>query len=153
VGLIHLFLPNARIIHCYRNPLDTCISVFSKRFGTGQRFSYDLWELGRYYRSYQETMDFWRNRLPQGTMLEVSYEDLVQEPEPQIQSLLDHVGLEWDPACLDFHQQAGAVQTASNVQVRQPLYRTSVKRWQRYEAFLGPLRSGLNGEPRPSGEC
>ena len=144
VGLIRLILPNARIIHTLRNPVDTCVSCFSKLFTHGQPFSYDLAELGRYYRTYQEMMAHWRKVLPAGAMLDVSYEEVVDNLEAQARRLIDYCGLPWDDRCLSFHETSRPITTASNVQVRQPLYRSSVERWRRYEAYLQPLLAELD---------
>ncbi len=143
LGLIHLILPNARIIHVQRDPVDTCLSCFSKLFLGDQPFSYDLAELGRYYRSYQSLMAHWRAVLPADTLLEVEYEALVDDFEPQARRMVAHCGLQWDPACLEFHKTSRPVQTASMVQVRQPIYRTSVGRWRPDEALLRPLVEAL----------
>jgi len=143
LGLIALLLPNARIIHLRRDPVDTCLSCYTQLFGGGQQFSYDLTELGRYYRAYDALMQHWRSVLPAGRMLEIDYEQLVAEPEPEVRRLLDHCGLEWEPACLEFHRVERAVRTASSQQVRQPLYRHAVGRWRRYRDRLGPLLEAL----------
>lgn len=143
IGLIRMILPNARIIHTMRDPVDTCLSCYSKLFTIGQLFSYDLAELGRYYRMYTEMMSHWRSVLPQGAMLEVSYEDVVDDLEGQARRLLDYCGLPWDDRCLSFHTSGGVVRTASVAQVRQPLFRTSLQRWRKYEANLGPLLNAL----------
>jgi tetratricopeptide (TPR) repeat protein len=145
VGLIHLALPQARIIHVCRDPLDTCFSCFSMLFTGAQSFSYDLGELGRYYRGYAAVMDHWRNALPPGVMIEVQYEDLVADLEGQASAIVHHCGLPWEDSCLAFHQTKREVKTASSVQVRDPLYRTSVGRWRPYESFLQPLIQALNG--------
>jgi tetratricopeptide (TPR) repeat protein len=146
VGLIHLALPQARIIHVCRDPLDTCLSCFSMLFTGAQSFSYDLGELGRYYRGYAAVMDHWRSVLPPGVMIEVQYEDLIADLEGQASAIVDHCGLPWEDSCLAFHQTKREVKTASSVQVRDPLYRTSVGRWRPYESFLQPLIQALNGE-------
>ena len=143
VGLIHLILPNARIIHTVRDPVDTCVSCFSRLFSSGVRFSYDLAELGRYYRWYHELMAHWRAVLPAGTMLDVAYEDVVDNLEAQARRLIDYCGLTWDDRCLSFHKTSRTVATPSNVQVRRPLYRSSVARWRHYEAYLQPLLAEL----------
>ncbi len=145
VGLIRLILPNARIIHTVRDPVDTCVSCFSRLFANGQPFSYDLAELGRYYRGYHELMAHWRSILPAGAMLDVSYEDVVDDLEQQARRLIDYCGLPWDDRCLSFHQVRRPVATLSNVQVRRPLYRSSLARWRRYEAYLQPLLAELEG--------
>jgi tetratricopeptide (TPR) repeat protein len=142
-GAIHLALPNARIIHSRRDPGDTCLSCFTKLFRGEQAYTYDLGELGRYYRAYARLMAHWRAVLPASVFLEVDYERLVADPETQTRRLLAHCGLDWHPACLDFHQTRRAVRTASAAQVRQPLYRRSVGRWRRYEALLAPLLAEL----------
>lgn len=142
LGLIHLALPGAKIIHVLRDPADTCVSCYSKLFDVGQEFTYNLPELGRYYVAYRRLMDHWRAVLP-GTIHEISYEALVADMEGEARRLLDYCGLDWDPACLAFHENARPVQTASATQVRKPLYASSVGRWKRYERHLGPLLTEL----------
>jgi tetratricopeptide (TPR) repeat protein len=139
VGLIRLILPNARIIHTMRNPIDTCVSCYSKLFASGQYFSYDLGELGRFYRCYTGMMSHWRSVLPPGAMFDVSYEEVVDDLEGQARRLIDYCGLPWDNACLTFHRASRPVKTASAVQVRKPLFRSSLQRWRKYEADLAPL--------------
>jgi tetratricopeptide (TPR) repeat protein len=143
IGLIRAILPNARIIHTMRDPIDTCVSCYSKLFTSGQHFSYDLGELGRYYRRYRDLMTHWRSVVPPGVMLDVAYEDLVDDLEGQARRMIDYCGLPWDDRCLSFHRTIRPVKTASAVQVRQPLYRSSVQRWRKYEADLGPLLKEL----------
>jgi tetratricopeptide (TPR) repeat protein len=143
VGLIRLILPNARIVHTMRNPIDTCASCYSKLFSSGQHFSYDMAELGRYYRSYSEMMAHWRSVLPPAAMLEVSYEDVVDDLQGQARRLIDYCGLPWDDRCIDFHKSIRSVRTASGLQVRQPLFRSSLQRWRRYELGLAPLLQAL----------
>jgi sulfotransferase family protein len=138
-GLIHLALPNARIIHTMRNPVDTCLSCFSKLFSGEQNFSYDLGELGRYYRKYTELMEHWRHALPPGVMLDVQYEEVVEDFETQARRIVAHCGLEWDEACLAFHKNKRPVKTASALQVRRPIYQSSVGRWLPYKDQLEPL--------------
>ena len=145
VGLIRLILPNAKIIHVSRDPVDTCLSCFSKLFSGDQPFSYDLAELGRYYRAYQGLMAHWRATLPPGVMLEVEYEALVRDFPSWARAIIAHCDLPWDPACLEFHKTARPVHTASLVQVRQPIYRSSVGRWRPDEALLRPLLEALKG--------
>ena len=142
VGLIHLILPNATVIDARRHPLDACFSTFKQHFASGQAFSYDLKDLGRYYRAYLSLMDHWDTVLP-GKVLRVQYEELVREPEAQIRRLLDHCGLAFEPACLAFHQTRRPVRTASAEQVRQPIYTTAVAHWRHFEAELEPLREAL----------
>jgi tetratricopeptide (TPR) repeat protein len=143
VGLIHLALPNARIIHTTRDPLDTCLSCFSLLFAGGHPYSYELAELGRYYRGYHALMQHWRSVLPPDVMLEVRYEDVVTDLEGQARAMVMHCGLEWEESCLAFHKTKRPVQTASMVQVRRPIYRTSIGRWQRYKDMLQPLFQAL----------
>lgn len=142
-GAIHLALPNARIIHSRRDPADTCLSCFTKLFRGEQAYSYDLGELGRYYRAYARLMAHWRSVLPAKVFIEVDYEALVGDPEHQTRRLLDHCGLAWDPACLAFHETRRAVRTASAAQVRRPIYRESIGRWRLYGDLLAPLLTEL----------
>ncbi|WP_345813850.1 sulfotransferase [Paraburkholderia sp. PREW-6R] len=142
IGLIHLALPNARFIHSRRSPLQTCLSIFARLFHDVP-FGYDLGELGRYYRAYDALMAHWQRVLPEGVMIEVNYEELVDDFEGNVRRLLAHCGLEWDERCLAFHQTSRRVSTASSAQVRRPLYKTSVRRWQPRDALLQPLIDGL----------
>jgi tetratricopeptide (TPR) repeat protein len=143
VGMIRLVLPKAKIVHTLRDPLDTCLSCFVKFFPGGLDFTYDLGELGRFYRAYHELMAHWRSVLPAGAMLDVVYENVVDDLENEVRRLLHHCGLPWDERCLKFHETRRPVDTASALQVRQPLFRNSLQRWRRYEAFLGPLLAEL----------
>jgi tetratricopeptide (TPR) repeat protein len=143
VGLIKAVLPNARIIHVSRDPLDTCLSCFSKLFREGQAFSYDLAELGRYYRRYAALMRHWHEVLPAGSLLEVSYEAVVADLPAEARRMVDFCGLGWDDQCLAFHRNSRVVATASAVQVRQPLFSSSVGRSRRYVAQLQPLVAAL----------
>jgi hypothetical protein len=144
-GLIPLILPRARIIHVVREPVDTCLSCFSKVFEGEQRFSYDLGELGRFHRAYQRLMAHWRTVLPANVLLEVNYEDMVGDLETAARRIVAHCGLPWDEACLEFHKTSRAVHTASVTQVRQPIYRGSVGRWRPDAALLRPLLEALSG--------
>ena len=143
VGLIYLALPQARIIHVRRDPRDTCLSCYSKLFSAPQDFSYDLAELGRYHRQYDGLMAHWRKALPPGRMLEVRYEDVIDDLETWARRIVDHCGLDWDPACLAFHEARRPVRTASASQVRRPIYRTSEGRWRKYGNELQPLIAAL----------
>ena len=143
VGLIHLMLPNAKIIHVNRNPVDTCLSCFTRLFNRKQNQTYDLAELGRYYVDYARLMNHWRRVLPAGVFLDVQYEEIVADQEAQARRMLDYCGLEWSDACLDFHKHKRSIRTASVTQVRQPIYKTSVERWRSYEKHLGPLLDAL----------
>lgn len=139
VGMIHLILPNARIIHTVRDPVDTCLSCFSNLFVNGQDFTYDLRELGRFYAQYRRLMEHWHKVLPPGTLLDMRYEDVVADTEGQARRLIEYCGLPWDDRCLAFNETTRPVRTASASQVRQPIYRQSVGRWRVYEQWLGPL--------------
>jgi tetratricopeptide (TPR) repeat protein len=143
MGLIPLMLPHARIIHVKRNPVDTCVSCFTRLFNRHQEATYDLHELGRHYANYARLMDHWRAVLPAGSFMEVQYEEIVADMPQQARRLLDFVGLPWDDACLAFHRTERVVRTASVTQVRQPIYTSSVERWRHYERHLTPLLQGL----------
>ena len=144
LGMIQLILPQAKIIHARRDPMDSCFSCYARLFEGGNLdFSYDLGSVGRYYARYQRLMQHWQQVLPAGTVLEVQYEELVADTETQARRLLDYLGLPWDERCLDFHRNRRVVRTASLAQVRKPVYRSSVARWQHFEAHLDPLREAL----------
>lgn len=144
LGLIRLMLPNAKIVHVMRNAADVCLSNFTIDFSQNQPHSYDLAEMGRYYVAYARLMEHWRSVLPAGSFLDVQYEELVAEPENQIRRLIDYCGLEWNDACLEHYKTERSVNTASVTQVREPMYKTSVERWRRYERFLEPLFDSLD---------
>ena len=147
-GLIHLALPNARIIHARRDPIDTCLSCFSIKFhGDGNAFTYDLGELGRFYCAYEILMAHWRAVLPPGFLLEVHYEEVVGDLEKQARAIVAHCGLEWDDACLAFHKTRRPVRTSSLAQVRKPIYRSSVGRWRPYREQLRTLLDELGIDP------
>ena len=143
LGLIHICLPNAKIIHCQRDPRDVGLSAFAIRFSQGLDYSYDLTELGRYWRAYDRLMAHWRRVLPPARILEVPYEAVVGDLEGWARRLIAHCGLEWDDACLRFYESKRPVRSASYAQVRQPIYDTSVGRWRRFERHLGPLLAAL----------
>ncbi len=128
-----------------RDPLDNCLSCYSLLFSEGQPFTYDLAELGRYYRAYDALMQHWRSVLPAGTMLEVRYEDLVGDLEGQARRLVAHCGLDWDERCLSFHETKRPVETASLVQVRKPIHKGAIGRSRLYGARLAPLLDALEG--------
>jgi tetratricopeptide (TPR) repeat protein len=142
VGLIHMTFPNAKIIHCQRSTIDNCMSIFTRIFNDVP-FSYDLGELGRYYRSYEQLMEHWRNVLPSGVMLDMQYEDLVNDFEPNVRRILDHCNLSWNDKCLEFHKTTRRVNTASVAQVRQPLFKSSIERWRPDDQVLKPLYDAL----------
>ncbi len=147
LGVIHLILPQAAIIHVRRDPMDTCFSCFENDFGHRQPFSYDLGELGRCHGAYRAIMAHWRRVLPAGRILEIDYEAIVSDPAGQVGRLLDHCGLDWDARCLNFHETRRAVFTQSQAQVRRPLYTSSVGRWRRFERQLAPLLASLQQSP------
>ena len=138
IGLIACTMPNAKIVHCTRDPIDTCLSNYKQNFMVGQQWSYDLEEMADEYERYLEMMEFWHELLP-GKILDFNYEETVDNLESQARKLIDHVGLEWNDACLEPHKQKRAVLTASKMQVTQPIYKSSVKKWKRYEKHLQPL--------------
>ncbi len=142
VGLIHAILPRATIIDARRHPMDSCFSTFKQYFAEGQTFSYDLADLGRYYRCYLSLMDHWDSVLP-GKVVHIQYEDLVRDPESNIRRLLDSCGLPFEDACLSFHRTRRSVRTASAEQVRQPIYTSGVGYWRHFEKELQPLREAL----------
>lgn len=139
LGLIHLMLPNAKIIHISRHPLDTCLSCFTRLFNKGQEQTYDLAELGRYYVNYTRIMAHWKEVLPKNTFLDVRYEALVTDNEAQARRLIEFCGLEWNEACLQSHKTKRPILTASVTQVREPIYTSSLERWRPYESYLKPL--------------
>ncbi len=144
VGLLHILFPKAKFIHTRRNPVDTCLSAYTKLFKDDMPHSYDLGELGRYYRKYDSLMAHWERVLPPGVMKTVVYEDVVDDMPKMARELIAFIGLPWDDACLSFHESARPVKTASVVQVRQPVYSSSVGRWKRYGDDLKPLIDALN---------
>lgn len=146
LGLIYLLFPGASVVHCMRNPVDNCLSCFERHFSKGQFFSYDMRELAGYYRLYRRIMRHWREMLPQEFILDLQYEELVSAPEPQIRRLLEFCNLPFEDACMNFHEVKRSVKTASSLQVRQPMYKTSVARWKKYGDRLQPLIEALGPE-------
>ncbi|MDR3435504.1 sulfotransferase [Telmatospirillum sp.] len=145
-GLINLLLPNARIIHCRRDPVDTCFSCYTKLFQGEQRFAYDLAELGRFHCGHDRLMAHWRTLLPADRLTDVAYEDVVNDLDGEARRLVAFLGLEWNDACLEFWKNRRPVHTASVNQVRQPIYRSSVGRWKALAGHLQPLLDSLAGE-------
>ena len=139
-GVIHKVFPKARIIHARRHPLDICLSIYSRLFKDTMPFGYNLEELGRHYRDYKRVTDHWDRVLPPGRVLNVVYEDVVADIEGQARRLIAHCGLEWEASCLDFHKNKRLVKTASRAQVRQPIYKSSVAKWEHFREQLAPLR-------------
>lgn len=142
IGLIGLLFPNARIIHCRRDAIDNCVSCFVLAFSQGHSYNTDLKTLGLYYRQYDRLMRHW-NRVFPGLIFENRYEALVEDQEAQSRRLIDYLGLPWDDACLRFFDRDGSVNTPSRWQVRQPIYKSSVKRWKNYEGEIQPLIDAL----------
>jgi len=139
LGLIHEALPNARIIHMRRDPVDTCLSIYFQHFKNALPYADDLADLAHFYGEYQRIMRHWRAVLPTAAMLEVPYESLVAEQEAWSRKMLRFIDVSWDPRCLDFHRTSRSVMTASKWQVRQKMNRSSIRRWKNYEPFIGPL--------------
>jgi tetratricopeptide (TPR) repeat protein len=142
IGMIRLILPNAKIIHCKRDPKDICLSVFKNCFTKAPMYANDLRELGEYYKLYQGLMDHWYNILP-GYIFDIQYEDIVGNQEDTTRKLLEYCELPWDEACLSFHRTVRPVRTASAEQVRRPIYNSSVGLWRQYEKHLSPLLNAL----------
>jgi len=144
IGMIKLMLPNAKIIHCQRNPVDNCLSIFKNYFSSNDLiYAYDQQELAKYYNGYAKLMKHWHRVLP-GFIYDIHYEELVDEQQQQTRALLKFCGLEWQDTCLEFYQTKRAVKTASAAQVRQPVYRDSVQLWKHYEKQLQPLLQSLD---------
>jgi len=141
LGLIHAVFPHARVIHMRRNPLDTCLSIYFQNFWAAHSYANDLGDLAYYYTEYCRLMEHWRSALPFHAMLDVPYEELIDDPEAWTRKMLEFIDVPWDPVCVDFHKVSRTVTTASKWQVRQQIYRSSVGRWRNYERFLGPLLS------------
>ncbi len=142
IGLIHLMLPNARIIDARREPLSCCFSNLKQLFAQGQEFTYSVDDIARYYRTYLELMRHWDEVLP-GQILRVHHEDVVADLEGSVRRMLDFCGLDFEPACIEFHKTRRSVRTASSEQVRQPIFRDGLDQWKKYEAYLGPLKDAL----------
>jgi tetratricopeptide (TPR) repeat protein len=142
LGLIQRLFPQARFIHCRRDPLDTCVSIYFQYFTGHHPYAYDLTELGQYYQQYQRLMSHWHSLFPEQIMA-VQYEELVHDQETVSRKMIDFVGLEWDERCLEFHRNERPVRSASNLQVRKPLYTDSVNQWRKYEKHLQLLQDAL----------
>jgi len=143
VGLIHLMLPNAKIIDARRHPMDACFSCYRQLFAKGQPWTYDLTDIGEYYLQYQRMMNYWHEVLP-GRVLTVQYEEVVTDFENQVRRLLDYCGLPFEESCLNFYDTDRPVRTASSEQVRQPIYTQSLARWRNYEQHLDELKEILD---------
>jgi tetratricopeptide (TPR) repeat protein len=151
LGLINLLFPHAKVINTQRDPVDTCLSGFTKLFKDDMPHSYDLGELGRYYGKYRELMEHWEKVLPKGFLTTVIYEDVVADTEKEAKRLIEFLGLPWDSKCVDFHKSERPVKTASVAQVRKPIYNTSVKRWKKYGEGLQPLVDAIEGKSEKTG--
>ena len=139
-GMIYLMFPHARIIHSMRDPMDSCFSCYAKLFNETMSFAYDLETIGRFYARYIRLMRHWHEVLPAGIILDVSYEDVVEDTAKEARRMLEYIGLPWDDACLEFYKSEREVKTASVAQVRQPIYTSSLARWKRFgETHLAPL--------------
>lgn len=142
LGLIHLILPNAKIIDARREPMACCFSNYKQLFASGQQFTYSIEHIARYYRSYVELMEHWDAVLP-GKILRVQHEEVVADLQSNVRRILDFCGLEFEHSCMDFHKTARRVHTASSEQVRRPIYKDGLDQWRHYEPWLGPLREAL----------
>lgn len=142
VGLIRLILPNAKVVDARRHPLSCCFSGWKQHFARGQTFTYDLDDIGRYYRDYVGLMAAYDAAAP-GAVHRVIYENMVADTEAEVRRLLDYLGLQFDPACLEFHRNTRAVRTASSEQVRQPIFTDGVDHWRHFEPWLDPLKAAL----------
>lgn len=146
LGLIHVAMPGASVLHLMRHPMDACFGMFKTLFRMGYPFSYDLEDLARYYAGYQRLMNHWRRVLPERAFMPIRYEWLVDNQEEATRRILDFCGLTFEPGCLEFHRNASPVATASSVQVRRPMNREAIGRWKLYERELAPLRAALERE-------
>src|ERR1700722_5333761 len=142
LGLIHLMMPNAKIIDARREPMACCFSNLKQLFATGQDFTYSIGDIARYYRTYLELMRHWDAVLP-GRILRVWYEDVVEDLDGNVRRILEFCGLEFDPACIEFYKPDRSVRTASSEQVRQPIFRDGLFQWRNYVSWLGPLEDSL----------
>ena len=142
LGLIHAILPNARIIDARREPMACCFSNLKQLFASGQEFTYSTRDIARYYRTYLDLMKHWDEVLP-GRILRIWHEDVVDDLESNVRRILDFCGLEFEPACVEFHKTERSVRTASSEQVRQPIFREGLDQWKNYEPWLGPLKEEL----------
>ena len=149
IGLIHLILPTARIIDARRNSMDCCWSGYKQLFAEGQEFTYGLDDIGHYYRAYVDLMDHWDAALPEGRILRVQHEDVLDDLEGEVRRILDYCGLPFDQRCVDFHETKRAVRTASSEQVRQPINKNGLEQWRPYEAHLSALKLALGPDLAP----
>ncbi len=141
VGMIHLTMPKARFIHCWRNPMDNAVSLYMDPFTGRPPFCYCREDIVRFRGCYEALMAHWHEAFPPGLILDVDYEEMVADQETQVRRVIEFCGLPWDDACLRHEQNKRAVNTPSNWQTRQKIYKTSVERWRRYEPWLGALEA------------
>ena len=142
IALIHLILPNAKIIDARRNPMACCFSGFKQLFASGQQFSYGLEEIGTYYKDYVEVMNHWDKVLP-GKILRVQYEDVVSNLENEVTRILEYCNLPFEDNCINFHKTERNIRTPSSEQVRQPIYKSGLEQWKNFEPWLSPLKESL----------
>lgn len=142
LGLIHLILPNAKIIDARRNAMACCFSNFKQLFASGQEFTYGLEDIARYYRTYVELMAHWDSVIP-GKVLRVDHEDVVENLDANVRRILEFCGLDFETQCVEFHKTERSIRTASSEQVRRPIFKEGVDQWRNYDAFLAPLRAAL----------
>ena len=143
MGMLKAAMPNCKIIVVRRDPRDNLLSIYRNKFQEGRHlYSYSLTDLAHFYKQFERLIDFWRQKMPEGFM-EIQYEDLIDDPEKHARALIDYCDLEWEDDCLNFHKTKRRVKTLSLYQVRQPIYKSSLKAWQRYEEHLQPLFEAL----------
>ena len=143
LGLINLLFPEARIVHCIRNPIDTCLSCYFQQFSGHYPYAYDLENLGHYYHEYRKLMEHWKSVLSV-PVFDLHYEHLVRESRETVEQLLEFCGMEWSDCCMEFDKSARTVTTASSQQATKPLYTSSVERWRNYSDFIAPLLAEFN---------
>jgi tetratricopeptide (TPR) repeat protein len=141
IGVIHTAVPNARFIHIRRNPVDTCLSIYTTYFGKGALFAYDKHNIVSYYREYLRMLEYWRDRIPKDRLLEIDYENLISNPGTVIPEVIRFCSLNWEDACLHHDKNETTINTPSRWQARQPVYKTSLERWRNYEPWLGEFAS------------
>ena len=139
LGLIYLAIPNAKIIHAMRDPMDSCFSNYTRLFKDDMRFTYSQESIGDYYKGYHTIMDHWKNVLPDDFICHMPYEEMIENTEKEAKRLTSFIGLDWDPNCLKFYDNKRKVKTASMMQVRKPIYKTSLARWRNFAKNLKPL--------------
>jgi len=150
LNLMHIFFPRARIIHCRRDPMDACLSMYTEYFPGAVPYSCNLTKLGAYYRQYERIMEHWHSVLPPSVMIDIDYEALVLDQEVESRRLVEFIGLEWDEVCLAFYEKKRYVRTASDLQVKKPIYTSSIGRWKNYQKHLRPLEKELKRRYCPS---